>query len=41
MSKRAGATVIESPGSHAIYMSHPEAVAELIKAAATAVTSTT
>lgn len=35
MSKRAGATVVESPGSHAIYESRPAAVAELIKMAAT------
>jgi pimeloyl-ACP methyl ester carboxylesterase len=34
MSERAGATVVESPGSHAIYVSQPEAVAKLIKEAA-------
>jgi len=34
MSKRAGATVTEVPGSHAIYMSQPAAVAELIEQAA-------
>ena len=34
MSKRAGATVVEAPGSHAIYVSQPEAVAELIAKAA-------
>jgi pimeloyl-ACP methyl ester carboxylesterase len=39
MSNRAGATVIESPGSHSIYVSRPEAVAALIKTAATAVTT--
>jgi pimeloyl-ACP methyl ester carboxylesterase len=33
MSKRAGATVIEAKGSHAIYVSHPGAVAELIEKA--------
>ncbi|RPH47115.1 MAG: alpha/beta hydrolase, partial [Lysobacterales bacterium] len=30
MSKRAGATVVEVKGSHAVYMSQPEAVAALI-----------
>lgn len=34
MAERAGATVIEVEGSHAIYISRPEAVAELIKKAA-------
>ena len=34
MSKRAGATVVEAPGSHAIYVSQPEAVADLIAKAA-------
>ncbi|MFJ6081425.1 alpha/beta fold hydrolase [Streptomyces sp. NPDC092369] len=34
MAERAGATVTETPGSHAVYVSHPEAVAELIKQAA-------
>lgn len=34
MSKRAGATVTEVAGSHAIYVSNPEAVAELIRKAA-------
>ena len=33
MSKRAGSTVVEVPGSHAIYVSQPEAVAELIETA--------
>jgi pimeloyl-ACP methyl ester carboxylesterase len=32
--KRAGATVAESPGSHAIFMSRPQAVVDLIEAAA-------
>ncbi len=36
MSKRSGATVAESPGSHAVYESRPEAVASLIEKAATA-----
>jgi pimeloyl-ACP methyl ester carboxylesterase len=34
MSERAGSTVVEAPGSHAIYVSQPDAVAELIKLAA-------
>jgi pimeloyl-ACP methyl ester carboxylesterase len=34
MSKRAGATVAEVPGSHAVYVSNPKAVAALIKQAA-------
>lgn len=34
MSKRAGSTVVEVKGSHAIYVSQPEAVAQLIKNAA-------
>jgi pimeloyl-ACP methyl ester carboxylesterase len=34
MSKRAGSTVTEAKGSHAIYVSQPAAVAELIKTAA-------
>ena len=34
MSERAGSTVVEVPGSHAIYVSQPQAVAELIKQAA-------
>jgi pimeloyl-ACP methyl ester carboxylesterase len=38
MSKRAGATVVESPGSHAVYVSRPEPVAKLIAQAASAVT---
>jgi pimeloyl-ACP methyl ester carboxylesterase len=33
MSKRAGSTVVEVAGSHAIYISQPNAVAELIKKA--------
>jgi len=33
MSKRAGATVIEVPGSHAVYVSQPKAVAKLIEKA--------
>ena len=34
MAKRAGSTVVEVKGSHAIYVSQPEAVAELIEKAA-------
>jgi len=34
MSSRAGATVVEAAGSHAIYVSQPAAVAKLISAAA-------
>jgi pimeloyl-ACP methyl ester carboxylesterase len=37
MSKRAGATVVEVKGSHAIYISQPRAVADLIEQAATKV----
>jgi pimeloyl-ACP methyl ester carboxylesterase len=36
MAKRAGATVVESKGSHAIYVSKPEVVASIIKSAANA-----
>jgi len=34
MAARAGARVAESPGSHALYVSHPGAVADLIRQAA-------
>ncbi len=34
MAKRAGATIVEAPGSHAIYVSRPEAVARIIEQAA-------
>ncbi len=34
MSKRAGSTVVEVAGSHAIYVSQPNAVASLIEKAA-------
>jgi pimeloyl-ACP methyl ester carboxylesterase len=40
MSKRAGSTVSESPGSHAIYVSRPDAVASLIEQAAAALAAT-
>jgi len=39
MSARAGSTVVEAAGSHAIYVSQPEAVAELIEKAASEVRS--
>jgi pimeloyl-ACP methyl ester carboxylesterase len=39
MSKRAGSTIIESRGSHAIYVSEPEAVAAIIRKAAQGVSS--
>jgi pimeloyl-ACP methyl ester carboxylesterase len=35
MSKRAGSTVVEVEGSHAVYVSQPQAVAQLIEKAAT------
>lgn len=34
MSERAGSVVVEAPGSHSVYVSQPETVAELIKLAA-------
>ena len=34
MSQRAGSTVVEVPGSHAVYISNPQAVAALIEKAA-------
>ena len=36
MAKRAGATVVESKGSHAVYVSKPDVVASIIKSAAVA-----
>lgn len=36
MAERAGATVVETPGSHAVYVSKPEPVAALIEQAAAA-----
>ena len=41
MSKRAGSTVVEVAGSHAIYVSQPNAVAALIERAATEVKAAT
>ena len=40
MSKRAGSTVVEAAGSHAIYVSQPGVVAALIKKAVSAITTT-
>jgi hypothetical protein len=41
MSERTGSTVIEAPGSHSIYISQPQAVADLIaQATRTAVIET-
>ena len=40
MSKRAGATVVETKGSHALYVSRPGPVAALIKQAAAKITTT-
>jgi len=40
MSKRAGSTVVEIKGSHAVYVSHPDAVASLIERAAAGATPT-
>jgi pimeloyl-ACP methyl ester carboxylesterase len=37
MAKRAGATVAEVPGSHAIYVSNPSAVADLVQQVASSV----
>jgi hypothetical protein len=34
MAKRAGSTIVEVAGSHAIYVSQPDAVAALVKKAA-------
>ena len=41
MSKRAGSTVVEVKGSHAVYVSQPEAVASLIEKAARGAVATT
>jgi pimeloyl-ACP methyl ester carboxylesterase len=41
MSKRAGSTVVEVKSSHAVYVSHPQAVAHLIEQAATGAFSAT
>jgi hypothetical protein len=41
MSKRAGSTVVEVKNSHAVYVSHPDAVAHLIKQAAAGALATT
>jgi pimeloyl-ACP methyl ester carboxylesterase len=39
MSERAGSTVTETPGSHAVYVSNPAAVAAVINQAAHAVSA--
>lgn len=39
MAKRAGASVVEVKGSHAVYVSQPQAVAEFIKKAADSISS--
>jgi pimeloyl-ACP methyl ester carboxylesterase len=36
MAQRAGSIVVEAPGSHSVYMSHPESVATMIEQAALA-----
>jgi hypothetical protein len=41
MSKRAGSTVVETRGSHAIYVSEPKAVAALIQQAVEATAAVT
>jgi pimeloyl-ACP methyl ester carboxylesterase len=41
MSKRAGSTVVEVKGSHAVYVSQPQAVASIIEKAAKGVASAT
>jgi hypothetical protein len=38
MAERAGATVTETPGSHAVYVSNPAAVAAVIAQAAAVLT---
>jgi hypothetical protein len=40
MSKRSGSTVVEVKGSHAVYVSQPEAVAHLIEKAASGALAT-
>ena len=37
MAERTGSTVARTPGSHAIYVSQPKVVADLIRAAASTV----
>ena len=41
MAARAGATVVETPGSHSVYVSQPQAVVGLIQTAAQGVTAAT
>lgn len=40
MAARIGATVVETPGSHAVYVSRPKTVADIIRTAVSAVTAT-
>jgi pimeloyl-ACP methyl ester carboxylesterase len=40
MAQRAGATVAETPGSHSVYVSHPDKVADVIRQAASGVVTT-
>jgi len=40
MAQRAGSTTVEAAGSHSVYMSHPEKVADLIELAARALAKT-
>jgi hypothetical protein len=40
MAQRAGAQVAETPGSHAVYVSHPDKVADLIAQAASGLVET-
>jgi hypothetical protein len=39
MAERSGATTSEAPGSHAIYVSRPDVVADVIRLAAKAITA--
>jgi pimeloyl-ACP methyl ester carboxylesterase len=39
MAKRAGATVVETEGSHALYVSKPDVVASIIEQAATSISA--
>jgi hypothetical protein len=41
MAARAGAKVTESPGSHSVFVSHPDAVARLVEEAAASVLAST
>ena len=41
MATRAGAEVVETPGSHSVYVSHPDKVAQLVDQAASAIVGAT